>query len=318
MLSVRAMIQHLAMAVAGSILFCIHPASAQQTSDTATVMEAVERLKPGEFLWFPQAAPEGPLLLMVNLTTQRAVLYRNGVPIGITTISTGRPGFGTPTGAFTVLEKDVEHFSSIYDNAPMPYMQRLTWGGVALHAGQLPGYPASHGCIRLPLEFAKRLFEVTRLGMTVIVDRVAALPRIAPVPQMLPAQSGDPTTVFEWFPERAPDGPVSILVSGADRKVVVIRNGRVIGSAAVAFEEAVRGTQIYMLQSQAGDARRWIRFDPKPEAQAETAPEQALRRFHVPPDFRQAVASIIRPGTTVVVTADSLQRRAVMTLLEGE
>ena len=109
------------------------------------------------------------MLLVVNVKTQRAVLFRNGVPIGATTISTGRPGYRTPTGAFTILQKQVEHYSSKYDNAPMPYMQRLTWYGVALHAGNLPGYPASHGCIRLPAGFAKLLYGVTRLGTPVVI-----------------------------------------------------------------------------------------------------------------------------------------------------
>ena len=133
-----------------------------------TVLEAAQRLKPGEFLWAPQVAPEGPLLIVISLATQRAVVYRNGVPIGITTVSTGKPGHSTPTGIFTILQKHVEHYSNLYDNAPMPYMQRLTWGGIALHGGHLPGYPASHGCVRLPHEFARLLFGVTRVGMTVV------------------------------------------------------------------------------------------------------------------------------------------------------
>src|SRR5688572_25927129 len=141
-----------------------HAALAQAPSlQPGTVLEAAERLKAGEFLWAPEIAPHGPVLLIVNLTTQRAVLYRNGLPIGISTVSTGRPGYRTPTGVFTVLQRRVEHYSSIYDNAPMPYMQRLTWGGVALHAGNLPGYPASHGCIRMPHDFARLLYGVTRL-----------------------------------------------------------------------------------------------------------------------------------------------------------
>lgn len=113
----------------------------------------------------------------MSLATQRAVVYSNGVPIGISTVSTGRPGFETPTGTFVILQKRVEHYSNIYDNAPMPYMQRPTWGGVALHAGQLPGYPASHGCIRLPLEFARLLYDVTHHGMTVVITDRPAVPR---------------------------------------------------------------------------------------------------------------------------------------------
>jgi lipoprotein-anchoring transpeptidase ErfK/SrfK len=115
--------------------------------DRTSVVATVTGLKPGQYVWAPAVAPAGPMLLIVNVRTQRAVLYRNGIPIGATTVSTGRPGFETPTGVFTILQKHVEHYSTKYDNAPMPFMQRLTWRGVALHAGQLPGRPASHGCI---------------------------------------------------------------------------------------------------------------------------------------------------------------------------
>src|SRR6476469_8359321 len=146
------------------------PAVAGQVSiGEGSVVEAVVKLRPGEFVWAPDIAPAGPMLLLVNVRSQRAMLYRNGVPIGASTVSTGKPGHDTPTGVFTVLQKQVQHHSSKYDNAPMPYMQRLTWGGVALHAGNLPGFPASHGCIRLPAGFAKLLYGATRLGMTVVI-----------------------------------------------------------------------------------------------------------------------------------------------------
>ena len=96
--------------------------------------------------------------MIVSLATQRGTLYRNGVPIAITTVSTGKAGHETPTGVFTILQRDIDHRSNLYDDAPMPYMQRLTWGGVALHGGRLPGYPASHGCIRLPQAFARLIY----------------------------------------------------------------------------------------------------------------------------------------------------------------
>ena len=112
------------------------------------VLEAAAALQPGEFVWAPELSAEGSTLMIVNLATQRAVLFRNGVPIAATTVSTGRPGYSTPTGVFTILQKRREHYSNLYNNAPMPNMQRLTWGGIALHAGKLPGYPASHGCAR--------------------------------------------------------------------------------------------------------------------------------------------------------------------------
>src|SRR3546814_1652015 len=105
------------------------------------------------------------------------VLFRsNGVLIGISTISSGTAGHETPTGIFTILQKKVDHKSNLYDDAPMPYMQRLTWSGIAMHAGNLPGYPASHGYIRLPLAFAEHLYGVTQLGLTVIITQSADIP----------------------------------------------------------------------------------------------------------------------------------------------
>ena len=129
----------------------------------------VATLEPGEFLWHPEVSPSGPVVVVVSLPEQRAHVYRNGLRIGVSTVSSGKPGHSTPTGVFPILQKRVEHYSNLYDNAPMPYMQRLTWGGVALHAGRIPGYPASHGCIRLPREFAELLYDVTSHGTTVVV-----------------------------------------------------------------------------------------------------------------------------------------------------
>jgi lipoprotein-anchoring transpeptidase ErfK/SrfK len=105
-----------------------------------------------------------PVTILVDLSRQTAVVYRNGVAIGMTTVSTGKKGHETPTGVFTILQKNAKHKSNLYNDAPMPYMQRLTWDGVALHAGNLPGYPQSHGCVRMPMAFAEKLFKVDREG----------------------------------------------------------------------------------------------------------------------------------------------------------
>jgi hypothetical protein len=295
------------------------PVFAQQTLDTPTVMEAVERLKPGEFLWLPQVSPEGPVLLVVSLPRQRAVLYRNGVPIGISTVSTGRKGHVTPTGIFTVLEKDVEHYSSIYDSAPMPYMQRLTWGGVALHGGHLPGYPASHGCIRLPVEFARLLYGVTSLGMTVVVTADAGMPRLAPTVSagILGGADDANERPYAWHPERSPQGPVSIVVSGADRRVIVLRNGREIGSAPVAFSAPVSGTAAYLLQSVDANGHHWTQLALGGEKSGGDA-ETDFSRYKVDPGFGQAVASIVSPGTTLVVTADTVRTGRTDALVEGD
>jgi lipoprotein-anchoring transpeptidase ErfK/SrfK len=134
-----------------------------------TILEKSALLGPGQYVWDGKAAPNGSLILIVDLSAQRAVVYRNGVPIAASTVSTGRKGRGTPIGIFTILQKQVVHRSRTYDDAPMPFMQRLTWKGVAMHAGHVASYPASHGCIRLPRGFAKLLYGVTKLGTPVLI-----------------------------------------------------------------------------------------------------------------------------------------------------
>ncbi|MEQ1611418.1 MAG: L,D-transpeptidase family protein [Hyphomicrobiaceae bacterium] len=115
------------------------------------------------------AAPEGPLLVVVSIGSQRLAVYDKHGRVLESAISSGQVGYDTPQGVFSIIERNREHFSNLYDDAPMPNMQRITWSGVAMHAGRLPGYPASHGCIRLPLSVSERLFELTRLGTRVVV-----------------------------------------------------------------------------------------------------------------------------------------------------
>ena len=296
-------------ALAAVVAFTVPAARALEPSlQSGTVIAAAERLKAGEYLWAPEIAPRGPVLLVVSLATQRAVVYRNGIPIGITTVSTGRPGYRTPTGVFTVLQKHVEHYSNLYNNAPMPYMQRLTWGGVALHGGNLPGYPASHGCIRLPHEFARLLYGVTRVGMTVIVTNDRTVPRVAPADMLLRGSEGRTalsSAAIEWHPERAPAGPVSIVVSAADRRAVVLRNGTVIGSAPVEIAGGIGQPSAYVLSRVENGQRLWQRV--LLPGQPAGAPGPSLQgRISVPDAFRREVEALLAPGTTVVVTADSL------------
>jgi L,D-transpeptidase catalytic domain len=115
--------------------------------------------------------PKGPLQLVVSINTQKVTLFSNGVRVAQGSVSTGVPGHPTPMGVFSVIEKDRYHHSNIYSGAPMPYMQRITWSGVALHEGELPGHPASHGCIRMSRDFARKLWPITKLGVRVIVTR---------------------------------------------------------------------------------------------------------------------------------------------------
>lgn len=123
-----------------------------------------------------QKIPRGPVQVVVAIGRQRAYLYSDGVRIADGAISTGVPGHPTPLGVFSVIAKSRYHRSNIYSGAPMPYMQRITWSGIALHEGPLPGYPASHGCIRLTQSFAVKLWSIAKVGARVIVTRNEVAP----------------------------------------------------------------------------------------------------------------------------------------------
>jgi lipoprotein-anchoring transpeptidase ErfK/SrfK len=144
------------------------PAPAKKTSKKAA---PGDKLKPGQYIWENRTAYKNPLRIIAVLDFQRLYVFDGEELVAFSTISTGKKGHETPSGVFKILQKEVEHYSNLYNNAPMPFMQRLTWDGVALHAGVIPGYAASHGCIRLPAGFAKSLFGVTKLAQEVIVIR---------------------------------------------------------------------------------------------------------------------------------------------------
>jgi hypothetical protein len=152
----------LALALVTAPVVAITPALATQPA----ALEAVD-LSPGQFVWRPETSAEGAVEIVISLPLQMAYVYRGGVLIGASTVSSGREGYETPTGSFEILQKRRVHHSNRYDNAPMPFMQRLTWDGIALHGGAIPGHPASHGCVRLPQAFARNLYAVTSLGAAV-------------------------------------------------------------------------------------------------------------------------------------------------------
>src|ERR1700679_709595 len=130
-----------------------------------------------------------PIMAIVSLHNQRITVYDANGWILRAPVSSGQRDRETPAGIFSIIEKDADHHSNLYDDASMPHMQRITWSGIALHGAPLPGHPAAHGCVRLPYEFAERLFDVTRVGMRVIVaPRDAAPVAIAP-PGLFPQAS---------------------------------------------------------------------------------------------------------------------------------
>jgi hypothetical protein len=300
----------------------ICPVAAQGAKESAQLRLAkqAEKLKPGEWVWAPQIAPKGPVLVYVDLGRQRATVYRNGVRIAVSTISSGKDGYDTPTGVFTILEKDKDHRSRTYDNAPMPYQQRLTWKGVAMHAGNLPGFPASHGCVRLPMEFAKKLFEVTPMGGTVVIAGGHEDPIKRPAAGVLaPAMAGVTTPprsvlseegTFTWHPDAAPTGPVSIIISTGDQQVVILRNGVEIGRAKAVVQQQTTESQVMTLTG--GPKPQWIQVGVSELTgePAEIISTERVEEMHLPVEFVKNMRSVMTPGTTVLVTQASVDPKS--------
>ncbi len=297
---------------------------------SAPIDTPVNQLKKGEFLWMAEAVTTGPVVMVVSITEQRAYVYRNGILIGATTVSTGRPGHLTPTGVFTVLQKQKEHRSTIYDGAPMPYMERLTWGGIALHAGGLPGYPESHGCIHLPSEFAQRLFEISPNGMTVVIGTAATEPErvahpgyLAPVKfvggQPVEPEPLAPAQDDRWQPELSPSGPVSVVLSQGSQRLVVYRNGVEIGRARLKVTGDAPLVDHALVLTEGPSSVpdpyvpdptkfRWLRIGvPGHMGEAGTQVDPAaVARIKLPADFAARLNGILTPGATLFVTNEPL------------
>ena len=303
----------MAVATPGSAL-----ASGTRVNSQLQLSRQAERLKPGDWVWGERLAPRGPVLVYVDLDRQLASVYRNGIRIAASTISSGKEGYETPRGVFTILEKDIDHRSRTYDNAPMPYQQRLTWKGVALHAGNLPGYPASHGCVRMPMDFAKLLFATTEMGGTVVIAGKHGDPYKKPAAGVLSPTAltghgavalplGDKQD-YSWHPNLSPSGPTSIIISTTDQRVVILRNGVEIGRARASVSQATDEAQVLTLTQAKSGRPEWIQV-----GVTEVAPEdaaiistQGVERMHLPAEFVTAMRSVMTPGTTVLVTRASV------------
>jgi lipoprotein-anchoring transpeptidase ErfK/SrfK len=159
--------------------------------------------------------PKGPLQIFISINQQKLHLYGGGVHVADTSIATGVPSHPTPLGVFSVIQKQLFHRSNIYSNAPMPYMQRVTWSGVAMHEGQNIGHPASHGCIRMPRDFAVRLYRLTKLGTRVIIARS----------ELKPMEFADPHLFVhkEKPPEIAAAPPNSVETAAAKPAELAVR-----------------------------------------------------------------------------------------------
>jgi hypothetical protein len=284
---------------------------AESFTEGVRVSPETVTLKPGQYVWEPERAPEGPLLIVASITEQVAYVYRNGIRIARSSVSTGRPGHRTPTGVFTILEKEVHHTSSIYKGAEMPYMERVTWGGIALHAGDLPGYPDSHGCVRLPLEFSKLLFGVTMKGATVIIADAHSAPATTVHPGLFFAQKGqesEPIAAgqFDWDPDKSPSGPVSVIVSSADKTVYVYRNGVEIGRAGIPNPQVtspLNDLVFSALQGTDADGHlQWAKVTATGESKSSESIFLAAQKSGLSAAFLDKAKSVITPGATLIFT----------------
>ena len=264
-----------------------------------------KQFKAGDYVWYPQISPTGPVVIVVSIPEQQLFVFRNGVRIGRSTVSTGAQGHSTPTGVFTILEKNATHESSIYNGAEMPHMQRLTWGGVAMHAGQLPGYPASHGCVRLPEDFAAKLYEVTHVGTTVIIADNSSGPGMTTNPGLVFAGTtagAVPAGGIVWQPEKAPKGPVSIIISAADGAGYIYRNGVEIGRAPIGGLRAIRGSYAFsaLATVDSSGRRDWLSI----ASIGKRVPnlKDLANRISIDPTFLANARKLITPGTSMIVT----------------
>ena len=308
-------------------LAVVTPASAWAPGATTSSAfdTPLDQLQPGQWIWDASIAPEGPIMVVINLKTQLAFVYRNGVRIGVTTVSSGKPGKKTPTGIFTILQKNKDHRSNIYKNAPMPYMQRLTWDGIALHAGNLPGYPASHGCIRMPLAFSKLLFDVSKMGMTVVVTDekgAGATPTMVVDNGLIAAvdaqgRPADPRTnplsnteISRWSPEISPTGPVTIVVSTTTERIIVYRNGIEIGRSRIGvpagFDMGTRAAQ-FAGRDRFGVAK-WVYLGLPgyQERKGQNVDQTAINQVKIPPQFYVNLRNVVGEGTTLLATDGSM------------
>ena len=192
----------------------------------------------------PEDPPKGPLQIIISIADQRVSLFDNGALIARSSVSSGTQGHPTPLGVFSVISKQRWHRSNIYSAAPMPYMQRITWSGIALHAGVVPGHPASHGCIRLKNDFAVRLWHLTKRGTRVIIAHGDVQPVEITNPHLFQPKAASGSSEFQSATVAtksigAAAATQGSLVSNAETPEVAESPGAGLGSAGVAPKKIV-------------------------------------------------------------------------------
>jgi hypothetical protein len=275
-----------------------------------------QQLNPGDYVWQPEISSTGPVVIIVDLSKQMLQVYRNGVEIGRCFVSAGVASHETPTGIFTILQKRATHHSNKYHEAPMPFMERLTWGGLAIHAGNVPGHPESHGCVHVPMAFAKKLFDITVKGSTVLITGGGATGGPEAKPDLgfattagtHPPPAGVP---FAWHPEVSSPGPLSVVYSCADHQLTIYRSGIEIGQATTGGASPPVGDRVYTAQAQTNPAgfHSWqllgsLDSSPAPDAAA------LLQQLAIAPAFLDDMRQTVTPGTTLVLTDEPVNEKS--------
>ena len=210
---------------------------------------------------------------------------------------------------FTILEKEKEHYSSTYDDAAMPMMQRLTWDGIALHAGKLPGYPASHGCVRLPKAFAERLYDVTQSGTPVIIADAASQPSSVYDPGLLLGAEAKDELGKASKKKKKPafsksNAVTSILVSSADKSIFVIQNGDIVAEGKAEIEDPGKklGSNVFILEKGDEDGFTWQATGYSTGKKAAKPSTSVVQRIKPPADVQAAIDERMKPGIVFITT----------------
>jgi lipoprotein-anchoring transpeptidase ErfK/SrfK len=238
----------------------------------------------------PEKLPPGPLHIVISIKKQQLTLYAGGQPVAHSRVSTGVPGHPTPQGVFSILEKRIYHESNIYSSAPMPYMQRITWSGVAMHQGVVPNHPASHGCIRLPADFARRLWSLTKVGARVIIAQ-----------DDVPLTEITSKRLFTAGPQVTAEAPQPAKVRVATSAVT---DAPLKGSIDASAREAARIEQAIDQMVQAGAADADARAADTPA----TTPDAPGRPLDKPATIAAAKDPMLRPGPISVYVSRKLAK----------
>ncbi len=301
----------LAMALAGGAV-----AATRRIARAAPVALAnpdPSAMKPGAFEWLGEPGPKGSVVIVASIPRQLVHVYRKGVLVGVSTCSTGKPGHSTPAGLFTVINKMKDHVSGTYGD-PMPNTLRLTRKGVALHGGELPGYPASHGCVRLPLAFADGLFELTELGAPVVIG---GLPNHLLVggPGIVPAGTAGKVlrarNAARSLVPLGAEADTAILVSTADRRIYAVQDGTIVAQGPLTMEDPLEplGTNVFVWRGgEVTDAESiWTGGGFKPVLTVSAAAKaDPVSRIEGNAKVMRTVALLMHPGTALLTTDSPL------------